>query len=55
MSLANSRILHKHFLEIGRKDLAAQQEKNYPELKTQEVKEEDGKKPKGRAKPSSNS
>ncbi len=33
MSLENAKVLHKHFLEIGRKDLAEQQEKNYPELK----------------------
>ena len=33
MSLENAKVLHKHFLEIGRKDLAEQQEENYPELK----------------------
>ncbi len=59
MTLENSRVLHKHFLEIGRKDWAEQQEKNYPELKnttdadgqpnppkTKTVKKDD-KKPKG--------
>ncbi len=37
MSLENAKVLHKHFLELGRKDLAEQQEKNYPELKVKEV------------------
>ena len=36
MSLKNAKVLHEHFLEIGRKDLAEQQEKNYPELKVKE-------------------
>jgi len=36
MSLENSRVLHKQFLELGRTDLAEQQEKNYPELKVKE-------------------
>ena len=57
MTLENAKVLHKQFLEIGRKDLAEQQERRYPELKDsvpekavqkKEVKK-DGKKPKGRA------
>ena len=54
MSLENAKVLHKHFLEIGRPDLAKQQEKNYPELKAKEIPvstkpkevKSDGKKPK---------
>lgn len=46
MSLENSRVLHKHFLDIGRKDLAEQQEKNYPELKVKEESKQEDSKPK---------
>jgi len=44
MSLANAKVLHKHFLEIGRNDWAAQQEKNYPELAVKEEPKEEKKK-----------
>ena len=43
MSLENAKVLHKHFLEIGRPDLAKQQEKNYPELVPKEEPKEEPK------------
>jgi len=43
MTLENSRVLYKHFLEIGDKVHAEQQLKNYPELAeaTKEVEEKE--------------
>lgn len=45
MTLENAKVLHKHFLEIGRNGAAANLEIRYPELKQPEPKPEPEPKP----------
>ena len=60
MTLANAKVLHKHFIEIGRTGAATDLERRYPELKAKKAEplkkpkaepdkevKDDGTKPKG--------